>query len=304
MSTIESTQSDPALTADDPTPRQLTVALAQIAPALGDVAKNRRLHLQQIDQVVAAKADLVVFPELSLTGYFLRDMVTDVALERDAPELRELIEAADTTDLVMGYVERTSGHRIYNAAMYAEGGRLRHVHHKVYLPTYGLFDEQRYFARGERIRAFDTQRFGRVGLLVCEDLWHLSAAAIMQAEGVEMLVCIANSPTRGVAEQRPEVAETYERLCRTFAQLLGAVVVMVNRIGFEDGLCFWGGSLVAGPDGQLLGQAPLLDESLTMVTLDPRELQRQRTITPLGRDERLLITIEELQRIKRARYED
>jgi len=140
--------------------------------------------------------------------------------------------------------------------------------------------------------------------LVCEDLWHLSAAAIMQAEGVEMLVCIANSPTRGVAEQRPEVAETYERLCRTFAQLLGAVVVMVNRIGFEDGLCFWGGSLVAGPDGQLLGQAPLLDESLTMVTLDPRELQRQRTITPLGRDERLLITIEELQRIKRARYED
>jgi predicted amidohydrolase len=304
MSTIESNQSEPALAADDPTPRQLTVALAQIAPALGDVAKNRRLHLQQIDQAVAAKADLVVFPELSLTGYFLRDMVTDVALERDAAELRELVEAADTTDLVMGYVERASGHRIYNAAMYAEGGTLRHVHHKVYLPTYGLFDEQRYFARGERIRAFDTQRFGRVGLLVCEDLWHLSAAAIMQAEGVEMLVCIANSPARGVAEDRPEVAETYERLCRTFAQLLGAVVVMVNRTGFEDGLCFWGGSLVAGPDGQLLGQAPLLDESLTMVTLDPRELQRQRTITPLGRDERLLITIEELQRIKRARYED
>ena len=93
---------------------------------------------------------------------------------------------------------RASGHQFYNAAFYAEGGRLTHVHRKVYLPTYGLFEEQRYFAAGKRFQAFDTERFGRVGLLVCEDLWHVSAVAIMQAEEVDVLVCIINSPARGV----------------------------------------------------------------------------------------------------------
>ena len=131
-----------------------------------------------------------------------------------------------------------------------------HVHRKVYLPTYGLFDEQRYFAAGERFQAFDTPRFGRVGILVCEDFWHLSAAAIMQAEEVDMLICVANSPARGVDGRPIRTAETYEHLAKSFAQLLGAVVMLVNRVGFEDGLCFWGGSMAVGPDGRTMAQAP------------------------------------------------
>ncbi|HUT13992.1 MAG TPA: nitrilase-related carbon-nitrogen hydrolase [Thermoguttaceae bacterium] len=289
-------------TGDRQRPASLRVAMAQISPVLGDCGRNLTTHLEQIEAARQQEADLIVFPELSLTGYFLRDMVPDVALDPAGPQIRRLTEAAGATSLVLGMVEESPQHRFFNTALYAEGGRIVHRHRKVYLPTYGLFDEQRYFAAGERIEAFDTARFGRVGILICEDFWHLSAAAIMQAEEVDLLICVANSPARGVDGPKIHTAETYEQLCTAFAHLLGAVVVMVNRVGFEDGLCFWGGSMVVGPDGRTIARAPMFDEALTLAVFDPAELRRQRLIMPLARDERLLLTIEELNRIKRERY--
>ncbi len=270
---------------------------------LGDLQRNLTLHADQIEAARRQHADLIIFPELSLTGYFIRDMVPDLAVSPAGPEVRQLIDAAGAMSLVVGLVEESPRHRFYNAALWAEGGRVVHLHRKVYLPTYGLFDEQRYFAAGERFLAFDTARFGRVGILICEDFWHLSAATIMQAEEVDMLVCVANSPGRGVDGVKVRTAETYEQFARTFAQLLGAAVVVVNRVGFEDGLCFWGGSMAVAPDGRVIAQAPMFDEALCVVALDSAELRRQRLITPLARDERLLVTIEELNRIKRSRYE-
>lgn len=284
-------------------PGQLRVAMAQIAPALGDVPRNLTLHLEQIEAARRQQADLIVFPELSLTGYFVRDMVPDLALSPDGPEIRQLLDAAGPMAMVLGLIEESPRHRFYNVALWAEGGRVVHAHRKVYLPTYGLFDEQRYFAAGERIVAFDTARFGRVGILICEDFWHLSAAAVMQAEEIDLLVCPSNSPVRGVEGPKVRIAETYEQLGRAFAQLLGAAVIVVNRVGFEDGLCFWGGSIAIGPDGRAIAQAPMLDPALELAAFDPLELRRQRLITPLGRDERLLVTIEEFNRIRRRRYE-
>lgn len=275
-----------------------------MAPVLGDRQRNLEAHLAHIAAAREQGAELIVFPELSLTGYFLRDIVPDVALRRDAPELQQMIDAAGPAALIAGFVEESAGHQFYNAAFFGEQGRLCHVHRKVYLPTYGLFEEQRYFAGGRRIEAFDSARFGRVGLLVCEDFWHLSAAAIMQAEEVDLLVCVANSPARGVDSDRPRTADIYERLARTYAQLLGAMVVVVNRVGFEDGLCFWGGSHVVGPDGVTVAQGPLFDPALVIAAIDPAELRRERLITPLARDEQLLLTLEELNRIKRRRYSE
>lgn len=283
---------------------ELRVALAQIAPSLGNTAHNLKLHLDRIAEARAAGANLIVFPELSLTGYYLRDMVPDVGLARDAAEIQGMMSAAGDSDLVFGFVEQSSRSHYYNSGLYAERGKVHHVHRKVYLPTYGLFDEQRYFAAGHRIEAFNTERFGRVGLLVCEDFWHLSAAAILQAEEVDVLICIANSPGRGVQHSEFQTAKVYEHLCRTYAMLIGAVVIMVNRVGFEDGLCFWGGSRIVGPSGDVVVQAPQLEEALVVAELDWAELRRERTMTPLARDERLLLTIEELQRIKRRLYED
>jgi predicted amidohydrolase len=265
--------------------------------------RNLALHIEQIEAARRQHADLIVFPELSLTGYFIRDMVPDLAISPEGPEIRRLIEAAGPMALVVGLVEESPRHRFYNASLWAEGGRVVHVHRKVYLPTYGLFDEQRYFAAGERFLAFNTVRFGRVGILVCEDFWHLSAAAIMQAEEVDLLICAANSPARGVDGEKVRTAETYEQLAKTFAQLLGAAVVVVNRVGFEDGLCFWGGSMAVGPNGQSVAQAPMFDPALCVAGFDPAELRRQRLMVPLARDERLLVTIEEFNRIKRQRYE-
>jgi NAD+ synthase (glutamine-hydrolysing) len=279
------------------------VALAQIAPVLGDRARNLALHKQQIAAARQQGADLILFPELSLTGYFLRDMVPDMALRLDAAEIVELVAAAGPAAVVFGFVEQSPAHLYYNAALLAEAGHVVHVHRKVYLPTYGMFEEQRYFAAGNRITACDTQRFGRVGLLVCEDFWHLSAVAILQAEQIDVLVCIANSPARGVDAEKVRTAEVYEQMAKTYARLLGAVVIFVNRVGFEDGLCFWGGSLVIGPDGTTLAEAPQFDAALTVVPVDLEELRRARLITPLARDEQLLLTLEELSRIKRRRYD-
>jgi NAD+ synthase (glutamine-hydrolysing) len=281
----------------------LRVAMAQIAPKLGDVPQNLALHLEQIEAARRQRADLVVFPELSLTGYFVRDMVPDLAISASGPEIAQLIEAAGPMSLVVGFIEESPHHRFHNAALWAEGGRVIHVHRKVYLPTYGLFDEQRYFAAGDRLMAFDTARFGRVGILICEDFWHLSAAAIMQAEEVDLLLCVANSPARGVDGPEVRIAETYEQLATALAQMLGAVVIVVNRVGFEDGLCFWGGSMAIGPDGRTIAQAAMLDPALLLAEVEPGELRRQRLISPLARDERLLLTIEEFHRIKRQRYE-
>ena len=270
---------------------------------LGDLERNIAMHVERIEAARRERADLIVFPELSLTGGFVRDMVPDLAVSPEGPEIGRLIEAAGPMSLVVGLIEESPRHRFYNAALWVEGGRIVHVHRKVYLPTYGLFDERRYFAAGERFMAFDTARFGRVGILICEDFWHLSAAAIMQAEEVDLLLCASNSPARGVDGPKLSVAETYDRMARVYAQLLGAAVIVVNRVGFEDGLCFWGGSLAVGPDGRTIAQAPFFDPALCVAELDRDELRRQRLIVPLARDERLLITVEEFNRIKRQKYE-
>ena len=291
-----------SLAAQPPAAETYRIALAQTSPILGDRRRNAEQHRLLLERARDERARLTIFPELSLTGYFLRDMVPDVALAADAAELRELAEHAGDASLICGFVEQSSSYRFYNSALVAHAGRIVHLHRKVYLPTYGMFEEGRDFAAGEVFRSFDAP-WGRTGLLICEDFWHLSALTIMQAEGVDVLVCVANSPGRGIGGATLDTAATYRNMSRTYAQLLGAVVILVNRVGFEDGLCFWGGSLVAGPDGKLLAEAPLFDEALLTVDLDAAELRRQRIITPLARDERLLLTIEELQRIKKARYD-
>lgn len=277
--------------------------MAQIAPRLGDVAANLDLHLARIEEARRQGADLIVFPELSLTGYFVRDMVPELARSVDSAEVQAICRAAGSGGVIFGMIEDDAHGRFHIAAVYAADGQVRHVHRKVYLPTYGLFDEKRYFAPGKRIAACEAPGLGRLGILICEDLWHLSAVSILQAEEIDLLVAISNSPARGVEGPRVRTAETYERMCQTYAEMLGAMVVFVNRAGFEDGLCFWGGSMAVGADGETLQQAPFFDEALLLTQFDPADLRRRRVLTPLARDENLLLTIEELQRIKRHRYE-
>lgn len=276
---------------------RLTVGLAQIDPALGNRKKNLERHREWIKQGRDAGAQLLVFPELSLTGYFLKDLVPDSAVRLDDPTIQELGELSRGLDIVVGAVIEEADHRYFNASLYFSEGELVHLHRKVYLPTYGMFDDQRYFATGNRFRSFATS-YGRAGILICEDIWHLSSAYILSLEGVDMILCPSASPGRGITiDERLGTAESYSLVCRTYAQFLTTFFLYCNRVGYEDGANFWGGSMVIGPNGDIIAQEEDADEALVVATLDLGDLRRERLANPLLRDEKLELTINELRRV-------
>lgn len=276
-----------------------TIAIAQIDPRLGDVEANLAIYEQRAGEARGAGADLVVFPELSLTGYLLKDMVPNVALRLDAPEIAKLADLSRGGALVAGFVEETPEFRFYNSAAYFEDGHLLHVHRKVYLPTYGLFDEGRYFARGDRIRAFDC-RMGRTALLVCEDMWHPSTVYIATLDGALTLLCPSASPIRGISDDatQDDNARYWESLNRTYAQAFAVSVVHANRVGFEDGVGFWGGSEILDAAGTSLAKAEYYQESLIVGEVSHHVARRQRITSPMLRDEDVDLTINELSRLR------
>lgn len=278
-----------------------TVALAQIKPKLGCLADNMALIEAAIEKGIDAGAQLVVFPELALTGYFLKDLVPEVALRLDAPQVERLKFLSRRISIAIGMVEVSADYRFFNSALYLEGGEILHVHRKVYLPTYGLFDEQRYLARGERFRAFDS-RFGRIGMLICEDMWHLSAPYILAMDGATTLLCLSSSPGRGVSgTEKLGSAAAWQKLTTTTAMFLNCRVFYCNRVGYEDGINFWGGSEAIAPSGEVTDRGRLLEEDLVLAKVDEGALRRERIFSPMMRDENLGVTVKELKRIDRER---
>ncbi|HSR47045.1 MAG TPA: nitrilase-related carbon-nitrogen hydrolase [Anaerolineales bacterium] len=279
--------------------RAFTLALAQIQTTLGGTDANLETHLEVIARARRDGADLVVFPELSLTGYMLQDAAEDVALvpSGEDPVFRRLLRASRSVDCVVGFVERDRRQQKYIAAAYLSRGETVHIHRKAYLPTYGLFQDGRFFSPGGEIRAFDT-RFGRFGLLVCEDFWHVSSPYLLWLDGAELLLLTSASPGRGLdGEGRLETARTVERIAQTYASLFTVFVAQTNRIGFEDGLCYWGGAGVVGPDGRWIAQGPDFEESIVLAEIDPDSIRRARLRLPLLRDERPELVARTLDRI-------
>jgi len=278
---------------------KLTLGLAQINTVLGNPEANLQKHLALAEQARQDGADLLIFPELSLTGYVLQDLASSVSRRpsADDPVFRPLLQASRELDLVVGFVDEDQRHRFFIAAAYLAQGEVVHVHHKVYLPTYGLFDEGRFFAWGDTIRAFDT-RFGRMGILICEDFWHASPPYLLWLDGAEMLLFTSASPGRGLnREAQLESARWVERINRAYASLFTNFVVHANRVGYEDGLNFWGGSTAFDPDGELIAKGPYHQEALTLAELDLNQLHRTRARLPLLRDERTALVQRELERI-------
>ncbi len=287
------------------------MALAQIAPRLGDVRANVDRHLELIGAAAAGGADLVVFPELSLTGYFLKDLVTDTALRLDSEELNALAVACRSVDGVVGCILESDDHRLYNAALYLSGGRVAHVHRKVYLPTYGLFDEARYLAAGDRFRAFPAPLGSghgrppwRIGILICEDMWHPSSAWLLARDGVDILVCPSASPGRGVGlGSELGTARSYDVMTRTYAQLFTTYLVYCNRVGYEDGVNFWGGSRVVDPQGEIDGEPAGREQAMPVHRLQRAALRRARIANPMLRDERHDVVDAESRRLRRRERE-
>lgn len=279
-------------------------AAAQIGPTLGNLDANRELLVREVRKAERKGVDLLVFPELSLTGYFLKDMVPEVALARGDPRVKEIAALSRNVSLVVGFVEESSAHGFFNSAAYFEGGETLHVHRKVYLPTYGLFDENRYVGRGEKIRAFDT-RFGRAAILICEDAWHPSLAGIASLDGADLLIVPSASPARGVGRRGGRGGLAIQRVWRaltgTYAAVYNQHVIFSNRVGYEDGINFWGGSEILSPGGEPLARAGRTKERLLLSPMDAANVRRARISSPTVRDEDMRLTLRELGRIQRAR---
>ncbi len=278
---------------------KVKLALAQINTKLGMVDENLKKHLKLIDEAVENGADLLIFPELSLTGYVLQDLASTVAHRprKEDPLFQPLLEASHKLDLVVGFVEEDIRNRFFISAAYLSQGEFVHIHRKVYLPTYGLFDESRFFAWGDSIEAFDT-RFGRVGILICEDFWHASPPYLLWLDGADLFLFVSASPGRGLnSSPRLETAQWVDHINRGYASLFTSFIAHTNRVGYEDGLNFWGGAAIYDPNGEIVAHGPYHTEALTLVEIDLNQLHRTRARLPLLRDERTALVQREMNRI-------
>jgi predicted amidohydrolase len=280
--------------------QSVRVGLAQIAPTLGQLDRNLARHHELIGEARTKGADLVVFPELGLTGYQLQDLAAEVAIRLDDARLADL--AAETTDLsvVVSFVEESADHRLFIAAALLEDGEIRHVHRKVFLPTYGLFDERRFFAHGDMLRATPSRLGVGVGIAICEDFWHLPVPQLLALDGAQILINVSSSPGRDLASTNEVglgTAASWRTLMRTYAQLTTTFVIFCNRVGVDESISFWGGSEVIGPNGAAILSAPLYDEGLFLTDIATADIRRERIGLPLLRDERPEFQVRELSRI-------
>ena len=278
---------------------KIKIALAQFNTKLGEVQANLATHLELIAEAKQQGADLIIFPELSLTGYVLQDLAVTTAIQPDQndPVFNTLLDASRGIDLMVGFVHEDRRHRFYIASAYLAEGKIVHIHNKVYLPTYGMFDEGRFFAWGDSARAFNT-RFGRMGMLICEDFWHASLPYLLWLDGADILLFQSASPGRGLtSDPRLSSSAWVEHTNRAYAGLFTVFVAHANRVGYEDGLNFWGGSTIFDPNGDLVVRAPDFETSLSVAEIDLNQFHRTRARLPLLRDERTNLVQSELERI-------
>ena len=266
----------------------LRVAMVQFKPTKADVAGN----LAAMSALVASRSDdcdVMLFPETGLSGYFLEGGVSEVALRSEELAERLGTPPKDAPDLVVGFYERWR-RRLYNSIAYLEPNgstwSVRHTHRKMFLPTYGVFDEARFVEPGTDVRAFDT-RFGRVGMLVCEEMWHSLPATILALDGAELLLVGSASPARDFGTGhggRPANLDRWEQIAPATAAEHGVFVAVAQLVGSEGGKLFPGGSVAAGPDGRVLARGPLLDADVTIAEMDASSIDRVRAATPLLSD--------------------
>ncbi len=242
--------------------RKFTLAIGQIKPRLGDLKYNLEHHIDVAEQAQKNGAELVLFPELGLTGYSVRDLNSELAMKIEDKFFEPLKLFSKKVSIAVGTIIRDDNSGIRNSLVYFEDGVVKHVHYKVYLPTYGLFEEQRYFLPGKEVQAFET-KFGKIGLLICEDMWHISLPYILAIQGAKLILSSAASPTRlsGDGEEHSGYQINSEQH-RSISRLLSIYIAFAHRVGFEDGVSFWGGSEVVSPHGAVIATAKLYDEDI------------------------------------------
>jgi predicted amidohydrolase len=269
------------------------LAILQTKPRKGDVSSNFAQLGAAFAQLAAEERpyDAIVLPEAALTGYFLEGAVYESSFEASvlAQRVADLWHAAPGSgrgpvDVVLGFYENAAG-TYYNSALYLSVGpashEIVHVHRKMFLPTYGVFDEERFLSRGRRLQAFDT-RFGRAAILICEDAWHALLPTIAAIKGAQLLFVPSASPGRGLSRAgRLESVEHWRELLRSYAVEHGIYIVYAGLAGFEGGKGMTGSSMLVAPSGEIVAAAPALGAHVIRAELDFGEVELARAGLPL-----------------------
>jgi predicted amidohydrolase len=273
----------------------MRVALAQIDCVLGDVDENLRRAREVVAEAKDKGADLVVFPELSLAGYALEELSNEVAIEAQSEPIISLAEEAGETAVVVGFCEEGRGFHVYNSVAYLEGGSVLHVHRKLYLPNYRIYEERKHYNPGQSLRAFDT-RLGRMAMLICNDAWQPFLPFIAVQDGAQVLIIPANSglyPYPNLLDTK----EYWRDITRFYARMLESFVIFVNRIGEQEDLVFLGYSHVVDPWGNVVAEGPGRKEALITADIDLDNVRRRRREVPLVKEARLALLSRELNRL-------
>lgn len=270
----------------------MRVHIEQMKAVLGDTEKNLLRMLEGIDKAISNGDDLIVFPELCLNGYVLEELVFESAI-REVPAI--LLEKSQEISIIFGAVEMGEEDYPYNTLFYLEDGKVIAKHRKVYLADYGMFYEGRYFKNGDKIRAFDT-KFGRVAMLQGEDIKHQSVQLILSQDRAKYIFVSAAVPTTlGITKH--SISSEWRELLKTNSYLNGVYTVMANRVGVEDGVTFFGNSMLVAPDGEVIEEAKFMKEDSLSCELTERRLKATRIANPIFKNENLDLTMRELKRI-------
>jgi predicted amidohydrolase len=275
----------------------MRITLAQVDSALGDIDANVEHAGRVITQACQEGSELVVFPELHLSGYSVGEVDSDIALRPNDHRLEWLAKQAGNAGVVLAFPEAGSGGmHTYNSAAYFRAGRLVHVHRKLYLPNYLTFEERKHFTPGQSMRAFDAADGDRMAIMVCNDAWQAQLAFLATQDGAQILLMPVTSAQSAFPERYDSqgywrgITRFYGRMCQLF-------VVFVNRVGTEGTLRFWGGSHVVDPWGNLVAEAPENDEHVLTAEIDLGDIRRRRRDIPLVREARLGLVHREVRRL-------
>jgi predicted amidohydrolase len=268
-------------------PDELVIGLAQIATCPAQLRHNLERHLEMVERARRQGVQLLVFPELSLSGYLLAHGVLELAMRPDDARLEPLRAASRSLAILVGLPLREATGGISNAAVLLEDGEVRGIHRKLYLPTYGMFDEGRYFIPGPRLAPLETS-FGRLGVLICEDAWHMSSAVLLARAGAEALFIVAGGPSELDGGDGPAGARRWHWIVGATAITTVCPVFFANRCGWEEGVLFGGSSwAVDGRGHDLVAPASLADETLVVASFSRSAAARARTLVPIPFGERL-----------------
>jgi predicted amidohydrolase len=279
----------------------MKIGLAQMDCELGNIKVNLNKMKGFISRAREEKVNLLIFPELSLTGYSVKELVSKVAIRIDDPIIKVLKKESKDISLVVGIVEESGDYNFYNTALYLEKEKIIHTHRKIYLPNYGIFDEKKYFSSGERMRSFKTS-YGRMTILICADSWHPVLPYISALDGASIFIHTVASFEKGLGEEISNRI-AWERLNKFYAQIFSSYVTFVNRVGFEGENKFWGGSTIIDPGGKEVTKAGYCKEQLITAIVDLKEVRYHRNILTEFRKEKIDLAVRELERIKQERSE-